>query len=63
MECDKSNGLQVFRGSLDRIRTHVRNVYYQDSEAIDQYMWTLCERYREDSIAILEEFNTLIKHQ
>ena len=63
LECDKRNDLRVFRGSLDEIRQHVRGIYddNQGIYAIDEYMKTQIERYKEESIGILEEFNTLKK--
>ena len=63
LECDKSNELRVFRGSLDAILQHARGIYddNQGIFAIDEYMKTQCERYKEESIGILEEMKTLKK--
>ena len=62
MESDKSNDLQVLRGSLDAILQHVRGVYHiQGIIAIDEYMKTQCERLKGGSTGILEQFKTLQK--
>ena len=61
LECDKSNELRVFRGSLDAILQHARGIYddNQGIFAIDEYMKTQCEMYKEESIGILEEIKTV----
>ena len=61
LECDKHHEVQVFRGALDRIRHHIEVVYDPDLNAIDEYMKIACKRYKEDSNALIEEFNTLKK--
>ena len=61
MECDKHHEVQVFRGVLDRIRHHIQVVYDPDLNAMDEYMKIACKRYKDDSNALIEEFNTLKK--
>ena len=56
LECDKSNELRVFRGSLDAILQHARGIY-NNNQGI--FMKTQCEMYKEESIGILEEMKTV----